>query len=32
MGLAIVKEIIDTIGGAVWEESQKGKGATFYFT
>jgi signal transduction histidine kinase len=32
MGLAIVKKIIDNLGGEVWVKSQVGDGATFYFT
>ena len=32
MGLAIVKKIIDNLGGKVWVDSVKGKGAKFYFT
>lgn len=32
VGLAIVKKIIDEKGGKVWVESEKGKGAGFYFT
>lgn len=32
VGLAIVKKIIDEAGGKIWLESEKGKGAAFYFT
>ncbi|MBR9777880.1 MAG: PAS domain-containing protein, partial [Cytophagales bacterium] len=32
MGLAIVKKIIDNLGGEVWVNSVKGEGAKFYFT
>ncbi len=32
IGLAIVKKIVETEGGAIWLESQVGQGATFYFT
>ena len=32
VGLAIVKKIIEEAGGKIWLDSEKGKGAAFYFT
>jgi signal transduction histidine kinase len=32
LGLAIVEKILSNQGGQIWVESEKGKGATFYFT
>jgi PAS domain S-box-containing protein len=32
LGLAIVERIVNNHGGKVWVESEKGKGAIFYFT
>lgn len=32
VGLAIVKKIIEEMGGRIWVASEKGKGASFIFT
>ena len=32
IGLAVVKKIVESWGGTVWVESQRGEGSTFYFT
>jgi len=32
LGLAIVERIVNSCGGSIWVESEKGEGATFHFT
>jgi PAS domain S-box-containing protein len=32
VGLAIIKKIIERVGGKIWLESEEGQGTTFYFT
>ena len=32
LGLAISKSLVELLGGKIWVESERGKGAKFYFT